>query len=95
MFCLTCHHYSQPDREMARYQESDDCPCACHLPKCSTCGKTATHSAVDILRIVQHDQTFAEFAPVGPVKFGCDDHPVASLEHEPPWPRMHEDDGRG
>lgn len=32
MICLRCGHYAQPDREMARVQGSDDCPCMCHRP---------------------------------------------------------------
>jgi hypothetical protein len=30
MICLACGHYSQADREMAREQGSDRCPCPCH-----------------------------------------------------------------
>ena len=30
MICLSCGHYTHPDREMARVQGSDDCTCSCH-----------------------------------------------------------------
>lgn len=30
MICMTCHHYTDPDREMERAQQSEHCHCACH-----------------------------------------------------------------
>lgn len=30
MICLRCGHYTNPDSEMARVQDSNKCPCFCH-----------------------------------------------------------------
>jgi hypothetical protein len=30
MICFTCGHYSHPDGEMQRVQQSGDCACRCH-----------------------------------------------------------------
>lgn len=30
MICLHCNHYINPDSEMARVQESNNCKCDCH-----------------------------------------------------------------
>jgi hypothetical protein len=30
MYCLRCHHYTHPDREMDQVQGSTHCPCPCH-----------------------------------------------------------------
>lgn len=47
--------------------------------KCGTCGKSATHAARDYYTVYDPTSTFDKFKPADVVKFGCDEHPVESL----------------
>lgn len=47
-------------------------------PPCDVCGKSATSSCIDVVEIDNYETQFMEFRREGPVRHGCDDHPVYS-----------------
>lgn len=48
------------------------------LPKCDTCGGTATHGTMDMREIPSTDGVYREFEPVCE-KRGCKEHRVVSM----------------
>jgi hypothetical protein len=52
------------------------------VPVCDVCGKSATQAARDLVRYPDETGTWWQYAPVGRVKYGCDAHPVCSIELE-------------
>lgn len=47
---------------------------------CAICGASASLAAVDVRR-VESPNGWAVFEPVGLPKYGCNKHPVHSVEH--------------
>ncbi len=50
------------------------------LPPCRTCGAPAIMAAIDTRRCEVPGAQWEESVPVGPVKYGCEAHPVQSIE---------------
>ena len=46
------------------------------LPPCDVCGEPSVISAIDTCAVVYHN---VKYYPVGPVKYGCEFHPVESI----------------
>lgn len=57
---------------------------------CDVCGAVATSMAVDMLRHEVPGQVWVEYSPIGPVKYGCAQHPAKSEEHLTHLPRQAE-----
>lgn len=51
-------------------------------PTCDVCGKPATTGAVDILEEPNYDTGVMAYQPIGPKKYGCDEHPAVSETHQ-------------
>jgi hypothetical protein len=64
---------------------------------CDTCGAVATMFARDIQRTDAPGATWMTFAPRGPLKAGCDRHPVYAYEFDRDGRRrgrLSDDEGR-
>jgi hypothetical protein len=51
------------------------------LGQCDSCDKPATTACFDVIKRENWITRHYEREPLGPVKRGCDDHPVESIEH--------------
>ena len=51
-------------------------------PTCRVCGRLATSRAVDVMQSPDSSYAWMVTKPIGPVTFGCDDHPAVSERFE-------------
>jgi hypothetical protein len=53
-------------------------PEAIKRPPCDVCGKPSRSSCIDLVEIDNYETCIIETRREGPVRYGCNDHPVES-----------------